>query len=75
MTVASNPEFLKEGVAVQDAMNPDRIIVGLEDSSVESDFRTLYKPFIIEDLGKLIFMIEDRPNYLSMQQTGIWLLV
>lgn len=64
ITVASNPEFLKEGTAVSDCMKPDRIIVGivpawtefgstLED--VEADFRKLYEPFA-RSREKLIFM-------------------
>jgi UDPglucose 6-dehydrogenase len=44
-SVASNPEFLKEGAAVSDFMKPDRIVVGVEDQSAESLLRELYAPF------------------------------
>jgi UDPglucose 6-dehydrogenase len=46
-TVASNPEFLKEGFAVDDFMRPDRIVVGLEagDNGARETFRRLYAPF------------------------------
>jgi UDPglucose 6-dehydrogenase len=44
--IASNPEFLKEGVAVDDCMKPERVIVGVEHSRVEEILRELYAPFI-----------------------------
>jgi UDPglucose 6-dehydrogenase len=44
-TVVSNPEFLKEGAAVEDFMRPDRIIVGAEDPRAISMLRSLYAPF------------------------------
>ena len=54
--VASNPEFLKEGDAIDDFMRPDRIIVGVEDSSVESVFEELYRPFVMDNPGRLFIM-------------------
>ncbi len=44
-SVASNPEFLKEGAAVEDFMKPDRIVVGAEDERTVSVLRQLYAPF------------------------------
>lgn len=43
--VASNPEFLREGSAIYDFMNPDRIVVGLESEKAKEIFKELYKPF------------------------------
>ena len=43
--VVSNPEFLKEGVAVDDFMQPDRIVVGAETEEAFKVLRDLYKPF------------------------------
>ena len=43
--VASNPEFLKEGAAVNDFMKPDRIVVGTDNEQVAELFRVLYAPF------------------------------
>jgi UDPglucose 6-dehydrogenase len=43
--VVSNPEFLKEGAAVNDCMRPDRIILGTDSASAEKKLRELYSPF------------------------------
>lgn len=43
--VASNPEFLREGNAVYDALNPDRIVLGVESKRAEQILRKLYKDF------------------------------
>jgi UDPglucose 6-dehydrogenase len=44
-SVVSNPEFLKEGAAVDDFMRPDRIVVGAEDEHAIQQMRALYAPF------------------------------
>ncbi|MBN9429712.1 MAG: UDP-glucose/GDP-mannose dehydrogenase family protein [Burkholderiales bacterium] len=44
-SVASNPEFLKEGAAVDDFLKPDRIVLGVSDERAEALLRELYQPF------------------------------
>ncbi len=53
--VASNPEFLKEGAAIDDFLKPDRIVVGVESSKAEELLNTLYKPFTLNG-HPIIFM-------------------
>lgn len=53
--VASNPEFLKEGDAINDFMKPDRIVVGIESSVAEDIMSKLYKPFTLNG-HPVIFM-------------------
>ena len=52
--VASNPEFLKEGDAVDDFMKPDRVVVGVESERAKSIMESLYKPFMMNNY-RLIF--------------------
>jgi len=44
-TVVSNPEFLKEGAAVDDFMRPDRIVIGSDDANAIAALRSVYAPF------------------------------
>lgn len=53
--VASNPEFLKEGAAVDDFLKPDRIVVGVQSKRAEDIMRKLYKPFLLNG-HPIIFM-------------------
>lgn len=44
--VASNPEFLREGVAVEDFMKPERVVIGTENSKTKELMEELYEPFV-----------------------------
>ena len=57
--VASNPEFLKEGAAVQDFMFPDRVVVGVRRDEVGELLRRLYSPFLRTDKPFLIMSPES----------------
>lgn len=54
--VADNPEFLKEGAAIEDFMRPDRVVVGVEDEATGEVFRDLYDPFVRN--GHPIFLMD-----------------
>ena len=53
--VASNPEFLKEGAAVNDFMSPDRVVVGVENERAKEIMSKLYRPFLLNNF-RVIFM-------------------
>ncbi|MBC5622724.1 MULTISPECIES: UDP-glucose/GDP-mannose dehydrogenase family protein [Butyricimonas] len=52
--VASNPEFLKEGAAVEDFMRPDRVVVGVESDRAKESMTRLYRPFMLTN-DRMIF--------------------
>ncbi len=53
--VASNPEFLKEGNAINDFMSPDRVVVGVDSERAKKIMSKLYKPFLLNNF-RVIFM-------------------
>jgi len=56
--IASNPEFLREGCAVDDFLNPDRIIIGVETTSAKEVMNKLYKPLFEKDSPVIFTDIE-----------------
>lgn len=54
--VVSNPEFLKEGDAINDFMKPDRVVVGADNDGAATKMRTLYAPFFRSSMDRLITM-------------------
>ncbi|MGE0854090.1 MAG: UDP-glucose/GDP-mannose dehydrogenase family protein [Hyphomicrobiaceae bacterium] len=54
VAVCSNPEFLREGSAIQDFMHPDRILIGCDDPRAEALLRKLYKPLMLRDAPVLV---------------------
>lgn len=55
--VVSNPEFLREGVAVEDFMKPERVVIGTTSSRAKKIMETLYAPFVRQG-NPLVFMDE-----------------
>jgi UDPglucose 6-dehydrogenase len=56
--VISNPEFLREGLAVNDFMNPDRIVVGTSSEKARNIMEDLYSPFVRQ--GSLLYFMDER---------------
>jgi UDPglucose 6-dehydrogenase len=57
--VASNPEFLKEGAAIEDFMKPDRVVVGVRKPEVGEVLRELYAPFLRTERPFLVMTPES----------------
>ncbi|HRQ75249.1 MAG TPA: UDP-glucose/GDP-mannose dehydrogenase family protein [Phycisphaerales bacterium] len=58
--VANNPEFLKEGAAINDFMKPDRVVCGVEDAVAGEQLRMLYEPFVRQ--GNPIIVVDIRSS-------------
>lgn len=56
--VVSNPEFLREGFAVEDFMKPDRVVIGTNSEKARKILRELYTPFVLE--GNPILFMDER---------------
>ena len=57
--VSSNPEFLKEGAAIDDFTKPDRVVVGVRDAAVAEELHDLYRPFLRTEKPFLIMSPES----------------
>ena len=54
--VCSNPEFLKEGAAIEDFMKPDRVVIGVDDEEAKAVMGELYAPFTRQGGERVLFM-------------------
>ena len=61
--VVSNPEFLKEGAAIEDFMKPDRVVLGAQDAQAISVLKELYEPFV--RTGNPILEMDSRSAEMS----------
>lgn len=57
--VVSNPEFLKEGVAVEDFMRPDRVVIGASTEKAERIMKQLYEPFLTNEHQLIVMDIKS----------------
>jgi UDPglucose 6-dehydrogenase len=63
--VVSNPEFLREGSAVWDALNPDRVVIGVEADAAAAEMRRLYDPLLAQCRARgreVPFVVTDRAS-------------
>jgi len=70
-SVASNPEFLREGTAINDFMNPDRIVIGVDDDKASTILVNLYSslnaPILITDINSAEIIKHASNAFLSMK--------
>ncbi|MEM1159746.1 MAG: UDP-glucose/GDP-mannose dehydrogenase family protein [Pseudomonadota bacterium] len=57
--IASNPEFLREGAAIEDFMRPDRVVVGAETEQAEQVMREIYRPLNIRETPMIVTDLES----------------
>jgi len=69
--VVSNPEFLREGMAVDDFMKPDRVVIGTTAKRAQVLMRTLYEPFVRQ--GNPIYMMDERSAELTKYAANSYL--
>jgi UDPglucose 6-dehydrogenase len=69
--VASNPEFLREGSAVKDFLNPDRVVIGVESKRAEAALRELYAPLkatlLVTDIKSAELIKHSSNSFLAMK--------
>ncbi len=69
--VASNPEFLREGTAIQDIMKPDRVVLGVESAKAKQLLTALYKPLgvpiVVTDIASAELIKHASNSFLSMK--------
>lgn len=69
--VVSNPEFLREGVAVEDFLKPDRVVIGTSSAKAQKLMRQLYEPFVRQ--GNPIFFMDVRSAEMTKYAANAYL--
>ncbi len=68
--VVSNPEFLREGQAVGDFMNPDRVVVGTSSERAQELMQELYRPLVRKEPSRLVFTDEPSAEMIKYAANG-----
>lgn len=69
--VVSNPEFLREGFAVDDFMKPDRVVIGVESERAQKIMEQLYKPFVRQ--GNPLIIMDEKSAELTKYAANAFL--
>ncbi len=69
--VVSNPEFLREGVAVDDFMKPDRVVIGTSSDKAAIIMKRLYEPFVRQ--GNPIYIMDERSSEMTKYAANAYL--
>ncbi|MEZ4920070.1 MAG: UDP-glucose/GDP-mannose dehydrogenase family protein [Saprospiraceae bacterium] len=69
--VVSNPEFLREGVAVEDFLKPDRVVIGTESEKARKVMKQLYEPFVRQ--GNPIYFMDERSAEMTKYAANAYL--
>jgi UDPglucose 6-dehydrogenase len=69
--VVSNPEFLREGFAVEDFMKPDRVVIGTKSEKARKKLAELYAPFVVE--GNPIYFMDERSSEMTKYAANAFL--
>lgn len=69
--VVSNPEFLREGVAVEDFLKPDRVVIGTSSDKARKLMEELYQPFVRQ--GNPIFFMDERSSEMTKYAANSYL--
>jgi len=73
ISVASNPEFLKEGAAVEDFFRPDRVLIGVADEATEEAMRDVYRPLQLS--SERVLVVDRRSAELAKYAANAMLAV
>jgi UDPglucose 6-dehydrogenase len=69
--VVSNPEFLREGVAVEDFLKPDRVVIGTESERAQTKLKRLYEPYVRQ--GNPIIFMDERSAEMTKYAANAYL--
>ena len=71
--VASNPEFLREGSAINDFMRPDRVVIGCETKRAQDILKELYRPLYLLETP-ILFTKRETAELIKYAANSFWLL-